>query len=116
MANPEHLKILNQGIEAWNKWRKENPVIIPDLTKVEYEDQDPEGTGPARSIMDMLIGVENNFLEVDISEVDLSGADLTNANLPEVYLTEADIRFSQVQTSKERTSQEQTSKTQISEK
>jgi hypothetical protein len=32
MANPEHLKILKKGVEAWNKWRKENPDIQPDLT------------------------------------------------------------------------------------
>jgi hypothetical protein len=32
MANREHLKILKQGIEAWNKWRAENIRIIPDLS------------------------------------------------------------------------------------
>ncbi len=32
MANPEHLKILKQGVEAWNRWREENPGMRPDLT------------------------------------------------------------------------------------
>ena len=32
MANPEHLAILKQGVEQWNKWRKEHPeVLTPDL-------------------------------------------------------------------------------------
>ncbi len=31
MANEEHVKTLRQGVEAWNKWRKENPEVIPDL-------------------------------------------------------------------------------------
>ena len=31
MANEEHLKILEQGIEQWNKWRLEN-AIRPDLS------------------------------------------------------------------------------------
>ena len=31
MANPEHVKIFKQGLDAWNKWRMENPGIIPDL-------------------------------------------------------------------------------------
>ena len=31
MANQEHLDILKQGVEVWNKWRKENDDIIPDL-------------------------------------------------------------------------------------
>ena len=33
MANEEHLKILKQGVDAWNQWRKENPKIMPDFTE-----------------------------------------------------------------------------------
>jgi len=33
MANEEHLKILNQRVEAWNEWRDKNPQITPDLSK-----------------------------------------------------------------------------------
>ena len=29
MANKEHLAILRKGVEVWNKWREENPVIDP---------------------------------------------------------------------------------------
>ena len=31
MANPRHLKILEQGVEAWNEWREKKPKIEPDL-------------------------------------------------------------------------------------
>ena len=31
MANPEHLEILKQGVEQWNKWREEHPDVRPDL-------------------------------------------------------------------------------------
>ena len=31
MANPEHLQVLKQGVEEWNKWRDEHPDVIPDL-------------------------------------------------------------------------------------
>ena len=35
MANEEHLKILKQGVERWNKWRLENAknAIRPDLIR-----------------------------------------------------------------------------------
>jgi uncharacterized protein YjbI with pentapeptide repeats len=34
MANSDHLKILNKGVEAWNKWRDENQDKKPDLSGV----------------------------------------------------------------------------------
>jgi hypothetical protein len=33
MANEAHLAILKKGVEAWNRWRKENPGIAPDLNE-----------------------------------------------------------------------------------
>src|SRR4051812_35846451 len=31
MANEEHVALLKQGVDAWNKWRRENPKVRPDL-------------------------------------------------------------------------------------
>ena len=31
MANPEHLAILKQGVDAWNTWRREHPLVRPDF-------------------------------------------------------------------------------------
>ena len=35
MANPEHLAKFKEGVEAWNKWRKDNPEIKRDLTEID---------------------------------------------------------------------------------
>jgi hypothetical protein len=32
MANPEHVEILRQGVEAWSEWRLSHPEIEPDLS------------------------------------------------------------------------------------
>ncbi len=31
MANPEHLKKLQEGVEDWNQWRRDNSDIRPNL-------------------------------------------------------------------------------------
>ena len=42
MPHEENLKILNQGIEQWNKWRLEN-AIKPDLWDAELSSADLSG-------------------------------------------------------------------------
>jgi Pentapeptide repeats (8 copies) len=61
MGNPEHLKILKQGIEAWKEWRRQYPSIRPNLTEAD------------------LIGA--NLTEADLTEANLIGADLSRADL-----------------------------------
>ena len=59
MANREHLKILKQGVDAWNKWRKENLEIKPDLNGAN------------------LSGAK--LIRADLKETELDGAILDNA-------------------------------------
>ncbi len=61
MANDDHLAILKKGVEAWNKWRAENPYFIPDLVEVSF--------------------VEANLSKADLSNARLNGAKLAKANL-----------------------------------
>jgi hypothetical protein len=67
MANPEHIEILKQGVEVWNRWRAENPKIVPDLS-----------------------GVDLAF--TDLSYANLSLADLNSANLSSASLLSANLR------------------------
>ncbi len=86
MANEEHLKILKQGVEAWNEWRKKNPQRTPDLSKANLIEANL---------------TRANLIEADLSVADLSkanlivanltGANLTGANLSKANLSEADL-------------------------
>jgi len=96
MANPEHLKILKQGVKAWNEWRKVNPHFKPDLRGANLIE-----TGFAGIAMANLSGADlreawghGHFaLEVDFSNADLRkaffqdckffSANFKNANLSE---------------------------------
>jgi uncharacterized protein YjbI with pentapeptide repeats len=72
MANEEHLKILKQGVEVWNRWRKENPKVRrPDLSGADL--------------------FREPLIEADLFRADLSGADLFMANLFMAHLSEAHL-------------------------
>ena len=66
MANKEHLAILEQGVEVWNRWREENPGVEPDLIKANL-------SGAILS--------EINFNKADLSWADISGANLIESSL-----------------------------------
>ena len=76
MANPEHLAILEQGVEVWNRWRGENPDIRPDITGAYLEVADLD---------------EFNLSEADLYRTNLYEARLRNANLSWADLTEANL-------------------------
>ncbi len=82
MANPEHLKILEQGYKTWNKWREENPETIPDLKRAmivrfDLRMMNLRGTNLRYAI----------FISADLSGADLSEANLYKANLSLANLT-----------------------------
>lgn len=37
MANPEHLAILEKGVQTWNEWRRHNPGVKPDLSLINIQ-------------------------------------------------------------------------------
>jgi uncharacterized protein YjbI with pentapeptide repeats len=87
MANPDHLNMLQQGVDAWNAWRERNRSITPDLS----------GANLARAHLS-----EANLNHAILSAADLSGANLflaklrvvnlSAANLSDADLREADLR------------------------
>src|SRR5438270_103106 len=66
MANQEHLDILMQGVEVWNRWR---------------EEQHHQGIRSDRS-----------FFHSYFSEVDLTGADLCEADFNKTYISDTVFR------------------------
>ncbi|NTW82583.1 MAG: toll/interleukin-1 receptor domain-containing protein [Chlorobiaceae bacterium] len=76
MANPEHVAILKQGLDVWNRWRKDNPEIIPDLKEANLREADLR---------------DANLRGANVSGADLSGADLSGADLNRAYLDRSNI-------------------------
>lgn len=102
MANPKHLECLKKEVEAWNRWRKDNPEEIPDLIEADLSgaklsEANLRGVNlsGANLIRANLRGVnlsgaklnEVNFFGANLSEADLWGANLHGAKLSEANLS-----------------------------
>lgn len=72
MANPDHVKVLKQGVEPWNKWRKMNSNLEPDLSALDLQGRD--------------------LHEIDFSKTDLGGANLRKSLLRRATLKGAKLR------------------------
>lgn len=66
MANQEQLDILKQGVDVWNKWRKDNP-------EVEIELREANLSGVVFNLADLWGAI--------LSEAKLIGADLSGESL-----------------------------------
>ena len=69
MADNNQIAILSQGVEAWNKWREENPDVLIDLKNAKL----------------MHMNLENaNLAKADLKNANLSFTNFKNANLSSV--------------------------------
>lgn len=92
MANPEHLAILNQGVEVWNKWRKEHPGHEADLAKADLENLFKEKiANRMESPQEREIFLTSKGYGADLSGINLAGATLWGARLQFVNLSGADL-------------------------
>jgi hypothetical protein len=98
MANEEHLNILKQGVEAWNRWREENPTVWPDLSKTDLRRTNLSGANLSRANLGgaNLFGADLRQAGLHwavLSRTDLGRTDLSRADIREANLNEADLRW-----------------------
>jgi len=101
MANPEHLEILKQGVEAWNEWREENNDVKPDLSEAELggenlKEVDLQSAILIRANLDGADLESANFERADLRVTHLREACLNDAYLYEVDLLGGDLRGSKL--------------------
>ena len=77
----EHLKILNQGETIWNKWRKSDDNIRPDLRGVELQGRELSGYN-----FDAC-----QFYRANLQGANLSGASFRSASLSKSILIQTDF-------------------------
>ncbi len=102
MANPEHLKILKQGVEVWNKWREDNPEVRPDLSEADLDvweipsliNANLELANFEKTNLSWSILMGSNLQKANLNGSLLVGANLSHANLSEATLLNANLSTS----------------------
>jgi uncharacterized protein YjbI with pentapeptide repeats len=97
MANEEHLKMLWQSDEIWDQWRKDNPEIIPDLSRIKFRSKEKSWRINDGAIFSVINFRKVNLMEADLMnaefvEANLRGADLRKAMLSGAELIEANLK------------------------
>jgi len=92
MANPEHLALLIQGVEAWNTWRKEHPDITPDLSAANLIGANLRGADLRQAHLSEAYPMGADLREANLFGADLNEADLCEAGLHRANLMEAGLR------------------------
>lgn len=88
MANAEHLAILRQGVEVWNRWRTEHSSIIPDLREANLKGFYLEGAALEEADLR-----EADLREADLRETNLNGSNLIGATLVDATLVDATLQW-----------------------
>jgi uncharacterized protein YjbI with pentapeptide repeats len=96
MADPEQLKLLNEGATAWNQWRLEHPDIKPELHDASLIALDLRGANLAGvQLCGANLAKANlagaNLCEANLCGADLRGADLSRSNLTGVNFSKSTI-------------------------
>ena len=87
MANPKHLDILKQGVDAWNAWRENNSESRPDLRGADLSRTDLKNVNLVEADLKTA-----NFRDAYLSQALFRGADLEKAILFGANLFESDLR------------------------
>ena len=97
MANPEHVAIIQQGVEAWNRWRKAHPSIAPDLSKaalsgLRLDKADLHGANLTGAELRRVTFWNTQLEQADLSSAHLMFADFRDAQLGRATLRRANLR------------------------
>jgi uncharacterized protein YjbI with pentapeptide repeats len=90
MANQEHLELLRQGVDGWNRWRQDNTQIEPDLSHASLY-----GLNLTKANLDGA-----NLSRTDLRRVELHRAKLKKADLSYAILSGASFRYADLNSAK----------------
>ena len=89
MSGQKHLALLNQGVDGWNAWRRENPQVLPSLFAANLRGANLRGANLRKAGLHGAHLTGANLTKADLRAANLTGADLSEADLRGANLREA---------------------------
>ncbi len=91
MANEIHLTILLKGVKVWNKWRKTDPLMKPDLNGANLRGAKLRLADLSRANLRNADLIKANLRGANLDGADISGAKLNGASLSGANLNKLDL-------------------------
>jgi uncharacterized protein YjbI with pentapeptide repeats len=91
-GDPEHLAILDSGVEAWNAWRREHQDVVPDLTGANFYQRELHHVDLHDAILSNASFVQCWFFGADFTGAVMKGTRLTGSDVAGVSFRGADLR------------------------
>jgi uncharacterized protein YjbI with pentapeptide repeats len=106
MADADQLAKLNEGVEAWNQWRKENLQAAIDLSEADLAGKDLTGADlrdanlSGANLRESKLGPGTLLWRANLSDAKLYKADLSGAELQDVKFARADLFYANLREAK----------------
>jgi hypothetical protein len=106
MANPEHLDLLKQGADRWNRWYKEHYWgTAPDLRRADLSNMDLSDVRLSFARLEEACFSGSNlrrasFVKSRLTRADLSHTSLEEAHLDRAWLLDANLQGAQLNAAK----------------
>lgn len=81
MANSEHVKSIKEGVDFWNKWRNENPDILPDLGWANLVSLNLNGIELNGCNLKLAFCRDSSLVNAQFKNANLYGTNFQNSNL-----------------------------------
>lgn len=95
--NQEHVDLLKQGAETWNKWRRNNPYILPDFLEANLSGLNLRGFNLGEPEFSAYsTGADGGVQGADLRSAWLEATDLSGANLKGAKLNKAKLDFAKL--------------------
>ena len=81
MADSEHVSRVKEGTVAWNRWREEEPDVMPDLGWANLNGLNLDSAVFSKSVLKLAFCKGSSLAGADFSEANMRGANLEGCDL-----------------------------------